>query len=399
MTDGSLVITNIGELSTNVPGEGPLTDCAVAITDGAVRWVGKSDALPKQFEATPVADVEGRAVVPGFVDAHTHTVFSGDRATEFGMRMRGASYEELLAAGGGILSTVEATRRASMVDLIGESMPRINRMLAAGTTTAEVKTGYGLDVATEVGMADTIGALDMALPIDLVSTFLGAHVVPPEFRDRRDEYVTLVAGDMLDAISDKVSFVDVFCDDAAFTVDETRTICEAAREKGLGIRLHADQLSRSGGTSLAAELRAASVDHCDHATDEDIGAVVEAGVTVVLLPGVSFSMREGYPDGRRFLDAGATVALATDCNPGTSYVETMPFIISLAVVNCGFTPAEALWSATRGGALSLGLEDRGIVEPGALGDLVVLDAPSYTHLPYRPDGGLVAATVKRGSLL
>ena len=399
MPDGSLLVTNIGELSTNVADDGVRSDCAVAITDGTIRWVGPADEVPDDFDEVPVADVEGRAVVPGFVDPHTHAVFAGERAAEFAMRMAGASYEELLAAGGGILSTVEATRQASLVDLIADSMPRLNRMITAGTTTVEVKTGYGLDVATEVGMAATIGALDMSLPIDIVPTFLGAHVVAPEFRDRRDEYVSLVAGDMLDAIADQASFVDVFCDDAAFSVDETRTIAEAAKDKGLGVRLHADQLSHSGGTALAAELGAASVDHCDHASDEDLAKAVEAGVVVVLLPGVSYSMRDSYPDGRRFLDAGATVALATDCNPGTSYIETMPFVISLAVVNCGFTPAEALWSATRGGALSLGLDDRGIVEPGALGDLVVLDAPSHTHLAYRPDGGLVAATIKRGNLL
>lgn len=399
MTESSLVVTNIGELSTNDPEQPLVSDCAVAITEGSIEWVGPVGELPEAYDEAPVADVEGRAVVPGFVDPHTHAVFAGDRANEFAMRMQGATYEELLAAGGGILSTVEATRTASMVDLIAESMPRLNRMMAAGTTTVEVKTGYGLDVPTEVGLAATIGALDMSLPIDIVPTFLGAHVVPPSFRDRRSEYVDLVAGGMLDAVEDKVSFVDVFCDEAAFTVDETRTICEAAKAKGLGIRLHADQLSYSGGTALAAELAATSVDHCDHATDADIAAVAESGTVVVLLPGVSYSMRESYPDGRRFLDAGVRVALATDCNPGTSYIETMPFVVSLAVVNCGFAPAEALWSATRGGALSLGLDDRGIVQQGALGDLVVLEAPSYTHLAYRPDGGIVAATIKRGNLL
>jgi imidazolonepropionase len=272
-------------------------------------------------------------------------------------------------------------------------------MLANGTTTIEIKTGYGLDLATEVKMLDAIDQICNVLPIDTIPTFLGAHVVAPEFTDDRGSYVDLVAGAMMDAVMDRVAFVDVFCDEAAFTVDETKWIAEAARSRDLGVRLHVEQLGHTGGAALAAEIGAVAADHLDHATDEDLDALVRAGTVGVLLPGVSYSMREPAPDGRRFWDAGLTVAIATDCNPGTAYVETMPFIISLAAVTSGLTPAEAVWSATRGGALALGLHDRAVLTPGMLADLVILDAPTYEHLTYRPDGGLVIQVIKRGVLL
>jgi imidazolonepropionase len=269
-------------------------------------------------------------------------------------------------------------------------------MFANGTTTIEVKTGYGLDIATEVKMLDTIDKIGNVLPIDTIPTFLGAHVVAPEFTEDRGSYVDLVAGGMMDAVAERVAFVDVFCDKAAFTVDETRWIAEAARSRDLGVRLHVEQLGHTGGAALAASIGAASADHLDHATDEDLDALVRAGTVAVLLPGVSYSMREPAPDGRRFWDAGVTVAIATDCNPGTAYIETMPFIISLAALTSGLTPAEAVWSATRGGALALGLHDRAVLAPRMLADLVVLDAPTYEHLTYRPDGNLVAQVIKRG---
>ena len=315
------------------------------------------------------------------------------------MRLSGARYEQILADGGGIYSTVRATREATLDELVDASLPRIARMLAAGTTTIEVKTGYGLDTATEVKMLDAIDRICNVLPIDTMPTFLGAHVVAPEFADDRGAYLDLVTGAMLDAVADRVAFVDVFCDTAAFTVSETRRIAEAAQERGLALRVHADQLAHTGGAALAAEVGAVAVDHLDYSSDEDLVSLARAGTVAVLLPGVSYSMREPPPDGRRAWDAGLTVAIATDCNPGTSYIETMPFIISLAVVTSGMTPDEAVWSATRGGALALGLHDRGVVAPRHLGDLVVLDAPSYDHLAYRPDGELVAQVIKRGKVL
>lgn len=399
----NLLVTNIGQLVTNDERNGELLGviegAAVAIEGGDVVWVGLDERIPERYTSHQVCDVAGAAVLPGFVDAHTHAVFAGDRSHEFAMRLSGARYEQILADGGGIYSTVRATREATLDELVDASLPRIARMLAAGTTTIEVKTGYGLDTATEVKMLDAIDRICNVLPIDTMPTFLGAHVVAPEFADDRGAYLDLVTGAMLDAVADRVAFVDVFCDTAAFTVSETRRIAEAAQERGLALRVHADQLAHTGGAALAAEVGAVAVDHLDYSSDEDLVSLARAGTVAVLLPGVSYSMREPPPDGRRAWDAGLTVAIATDCNPGTSYIETMPFIISLAVVTSGMTPDEAVWSATRGGALALGLHDRGVVAPRHLGDLVVLDAPSYDHLAYRPDGELVAQVIKRGKVL
>jgi imidazolonepropionase len=401
--DGSIVLTNIGELVTNDPLHGGLLGLvhggALAIMDGVVEWVGSADDLPSEYRDLRVLDCEGRVVTPGFVDAHTHAVFAGERSAEFAQRLAGWSYESILADGGGIHATVGATRTASFVDLIGQSLPRLSHMARSGTTTVEVKTGYGLDVETEAGMAAAIRALDMALPIDLVATYLGAHVVPSEYLNDRSAYLQLVTGDMLDAVAGDVAFIDVFCDPVAFDVDEARAVVSAGAARGLGVRIHADQTARIGATALAAEVGAASADHLDHASDADLEMLVEAGTVGVLLPGVAYSMRLPPTDARRIWDAGVTVAVATDCNPGTSWIETMPFVISLAVVDGGLTPHEALWAATRGGALSLGRTEIGIVTPGALGDLVLVDAPTVAHLAYRPDSALVARVVKRGRLI
>jgi imidazolonepropionase len=397
----NLLITNIGELVTNDPDReglaGVVLGAAVVIRDGVIAWVGSVDDIPNEHSSLPVMDVAGAAVVPGFVDAHTHAVFAGDRSREHAMRLEGASYAEIQAMGGGIYSTVRATREASLIELIVQSLARVQRMLDAGTTTVEIKTGYGLDVDTETKMLDAIDAIDSSLPIDVVKTFLGAHVVAPEFADDRQGYVDLVSGDMLEAVVGRVDFVDVFCDDIAFTVEETEQIAAAAGRHGAPMRLHVEQLSHSGGAALAASLDAVAADHLDHASDADLAALADAGTVAVLLPGVSLTMQEPAPDGRRFWDAGVRVAIATDCNPGTSYVETMPFIIALAATTAGLTPSEALWAATAGGALALGKHDRGIIADGYLGDLVLLDAPSFEHLVYRPDGDLVDRVIKRGT--
>ncbi len=398
-----LLVFNIGSLVTNDLGRdgllGIVEDAAVAISDGVLEWVGDGADIPAEYGDLPRLDAGGAAVLPGFVDPHTHLVFAGDRSDEFARRLRGESYEEILDAGGGILSTVAATRAASEDDLYDSAVERAWRMLANGTTTVEVKSGYGLNAATEEKMLRVARRIDESLPIDVIPTFLGAHVVPAEYREDRDAYVDLVCGEMLDVCAPLARFCDVFSDEAAFTVEETRRILEAAKNRGLEVRVHADQLGRVGAAHLAAELSAASADHLDHATDEDLTAMSAAGTSAVLLPAVSFSMRLPYPDGRRIWDSGVTVALATDCNPGTANVESMPFVVALAALNMGLTPDEAVWAATRGGALSLRLEDRGHLVPGAVGDLVVLDAPTHLHIPYRPDANLVAAVVKGGVIL
>jgi imidazolonepropionase len=399
----SLVVFNIGSLVTNDPARGGLLGIvdrgAVVIIDGVVDWVGPEANTPAKYEDVLRLDAGGAAVLPGFVDPHTHLVFAGDRSDEFARRLRGESYEEILAAGGGILATVEATRSTSEDELYEAAAERARRMLSHGTTTVEVKSGYGLDVATEEKMLRVVARLEESLPIDVVPTFLGAHVVPAEYREDRNAYVELVCGQMLDTCGPLARFCDVFSDEAAFTVDETRRILDAAKDRGLDVRVHADQLGRIGAAHLAADLSAASADHLDHATDEDLAAMKDAGTVAVLLPAVSFSMRFPYPDGRRVWDSGVTVALATDCNPGTAYVESMPFVVALAALNMGLTPDEAVWAATRGSARSLKLDDRGHLVRGAVADLVILDAPTHLHIPYRPDADLVAAVVKTGVVL
>lgn len=395
---GTLVLKGVGRLVTNDPVHGGLLgiieNAALIVADGEVTWVGAAEELPADLPVEPT-DVDGRSVVPGFVDSHTHTAYVGNRLDEFVMRMGGASYEDILMAGGGIHRTVADTRAASMVDLIAATMARLERMQATGTTTIEIKSGYGLDMETEFGLVSTVNALDLSLPIDIVSTFLGAHVVDPEFGDDRAGYLALMNGPVLDIVAEHVSFVDVFCDPVAFSVAEARTVADAAARHGLGLRVHADQTGRIGAAAFAAEVGAVSADHLDHATDDDLAAMAEAGTTAVLVPGVSYSLRTPYPDGRRIWDSGVTVAIATDHNPGTSPIETMPFAISLAVAGMGLTPDEAIWAATRGGATSLRLDDRGIVAPGAIADLVIVNGDP-ADLAYRPDRPLVSNVIKRG---
>jgi imidazolonepropionase len=399
MTGASLLVRGIGRLVTNDPDlPGPLgviEDAAILVSAGRVEWVGRRTELPPGDDRLEL-DVDGRTVVPGFVDAHTHLIFAGSRADEFGRRLRGESYEEIMAAGGGIRSTVRATRAASAEDLTVDAARRLNRMLATGTTTAEVKSGYGLDVATETKIFDVMQRLDVESPLDVVPTFLGAHTIPEEFESDRDRYLQLLEDEMLPACAPRARFCDVFCDDGAFTIEEARRVLEAGMGHGLIPRLHADQLTPSGGAALAADLGAASADHLDHITPEEVSALAEAGTTAVLLPGVSLSLRTPFPDPGPLLDAGVTVAIATDANPGTSYVLTMPFVVALACLEMGMTTEQALWSATRGGAISLQLPDRGWVRRDAAADLVVLDAESHVDLAYRPDSDLVRTVVKGG---
>ncbi len=396
-----LLVTGIGELATNAPRSpdlvGVVHEAAVAVRAGRVAWAGTAGDLPAEHAGLPRFDVGGRAVVPGFVDAHTHLVFAGDRSDEFCRRLRGEAYEEILASGGGIHSTVAATREASFDDLVAAAAERAWRLLRQGTTTVEVKSGYGLDTATEVKILEVARAVGERVPVDVVPTFLGAHV--PARGMAREDYLDLVTGEMLAACAPLARYCDVFCDRGAFSVDESRRVLRAGREKGLRPRIHAEQLARTGGAWLAAEVGAASADHLDHATAEDAAALRQAAVVAVLLPAASFSMRAPQAPARMLWDAGVTVALATDCNPGTSYVESMPFVVALACLEMGLTPEEALWAATRGGALALDEPDKGWVIEGAVADLAVLDAPSYRHLPYRPGSDLVWAVVKDGGVV
>ncbi len=382
------LVTGIGELVTNDPGAGDgsvlglVRDAAVIVAGARVAWVGSAAAAPP---ADRRIDVGGRAVVPGFVDSHAHLVFAGDRSAEFAARMAGRAYD-----GGGIASSVRATRAAGDDELRALLTARLAEMRNQGTTTVEVKSGYGLTVE------DESRALRIAREATEETTYLGAHVVPPEYADRRADYVDLVAGPMLSACAPYARWIDVFCEPLsahAFTADEARSVLSAGRDAGLGLRVHGNQLGHGPGVALAVELGAASVDHCTFLSPADVDALVGAAGTTVatLLPGVEFSTRSPYPDARALLDAGVTIALATDCNPGTCFSSSMPFVIALAVREMHLTPAEALVAATAGGALALRRDDIGRVAPGMRADLTVLDAPSHLHLAYRPGVPLARA--------
>ena len=380
----------IGELVTNDPSQGDgsalgiVTDGALVVDGGRVAWVGERRGAP---DADAHVDLDGLSVIPGFVDSHAHLVFAGERSAEFAARMSGESY-----AAGGIATTVTATRAADDATLTRGIGRLAGELLRGGVTTFETKGGYGLTVADETR------SLRLAREFTSETTFLGAHVVPAEYRDDRDGYVDLVAGPMLEACAPLARWVDVFCDRGAFDVDEARTILRAGTRAGLIPRLHAGQLEPGGGIQLAVEVGAASVDHCTYASDADVEALAGAAGTTVatLLPGAEFSTRATWPDARRFLSAGATVALATDCNPGSSFTSSMAFCIAVAVRDMFFTPAQALWSATAGGAAALRRDDVGVLAVGRRANFVVLDAPSYLHLAYRPGVPLVRDVVVDG---
>jgi imidazolonepropionase len=384
-----VLIDHIGELVTNDPaaGDGPLgiiRDAAMAIDGDRVAWVGPSSAAPGGVSG-PLIDAGGAAALPGFVDSHTHMVFAGDRTAEFDARMRGGRY-----AAGGIRTTVAATRAASDDELLANARRLRAEALRSGTTHVEVKSGYGLTVEHEAR------ALGIAAALTDDVTFLGAHVVAPEYADDPDAYVDLVRGEMLDACAPLARWADVFCENGAFDADQSRAILTAARARGLGLRIHANQLEAGPGAQLAAELGAASADHLTYLTAHDVSALADAGVVATLVPVADLSTREPWPDARALLDAGATVALATDCNPGTSFTTNMPVVVALAVTAMRMTPAEALWSATAGGARALQRDDVGTLRPGARADMVVLDAPSYVHLAYRPGVPLVRTVITAG---
>ena len=375
----SLLVTDVGRLVSWAP-DAPDSDAALVLDDGVVAWVGPSSGAPACDE---VLSAEGRCVLPGFVDSHTHLVFGGDRVTEFTARLAGKPY-----AAGGIRTTVAATRAASTEQLLASAQRLAAEALRSGTTTLEVKSGYGLTVE------DERRCLAIATSVARHTTFLGAHVVPAD--EEADAYTALVAGEMLDACAPLATGVDAFCEEGAFTAEQCRTVLAAGAARGLDVHVHANQLGPGGGVQLAASLGAASADHCTHLADGDVAALRDASVVAVLVPAAEFSTRSPYAPARRLLDAGVTVALATDCNPGTSYTTSMPFVVALACRELGLTPTEAVRAATAGGAAALRDASVGHLGIGARADLVVLDAPSEDYLAYRPGVDLVRHVVKEG---
>lgn len=366
----SKLICNIFQLITNSNRDlGIIENAAFVIENGKVAWVGENKNAP---DCDQKIDANGGVVTPGFVDSHTHAVFAGDRHKDYVARMAGTKY-----ASGGIRTTVEATRSATFEELTTLTKSIVHRSFNSGTTTIEIKSGYGLDIETEVKI------LKVAKQFTDETTFLGAHVLPKEFSDERSAYVEIVKGEMLNACAPFAKWIDVFCDESAFSVDEAREILEAGISKGLQGRIHGNQIADSGGADLAAELQLASVDHCTHVSDKSISKLAEAGVVATLLPGAEFFTKSPFPNGQRYLDAGVEVALASDCNPGSSFITSMPLVMGLAVREMNFSPAQALYAATMGGAKALRRSDVGHLNVGARADFVIWQAPTFEHITYR----------------
>jgi imidazolonepropionase len=384
----SVALTGIGTLVTcdESVGRGPLgvvERATLVCDDGRVVYAGPETSAPSGTEER--LDVNGRCVMPGFVDSHTHLIFAGDRAGEFAARMAGAEYHP-----GGILDTVAATRAASAAELEGSARRLLGLALSSGTTTVEIKTGYGLDAGHEATH------IAIARRLTEEATLLGAHLIPAEFAGDRAGYVGLVCDTMIPAAAITARWCDVFCERGAFDVDESRAVLDAARSHGLGLRVHANQLGPSGGVELACEAGAASADHCTHLTAADIDSLASSETVATLLPTSDFCTRQPYPNGRGLLDAGVVVALASNCNPGSSYSISMPLALALAVRYCGLTVDEAILAATVGGAAALQRTDVGILGPGARADAVVIDAPHPDHLVYRVGTPLVAGVLREG---
>jgi imidazolonepropionase len=384
---------------------------AVAIREGRVLAVGPSDELRRQVGADRTLDAGGCLVMPGFVDPHTHLVWAGQRADEFEMRVAGASYMEIMAAGGGIMSTVRHTRAATADELVNQTRPRLERMLAHGTTTVEIKTGYGLNTADELKQFAAMRRLQAGFPGTLVPTFLGAHATPAEYKGRSDQYVDMVVEEMLPAVAEEhqrnpvsgapILFCDVFCEDGAFSLQQSQRVLEAAKALGFGLKIHVDEFRPLGGTRLAVDLGATSADHLVCTPPDEIELLARSDTIAVALPGTPFGLgHHEYTPARALIDAGGALALATDCNPGTCWCESMQLMIALACRYMGMTPAEAISAATINAAHAVGLGDEvGSLEPGKRADLSLLEVPSYPHLGYRFGTNLVKATVVAGRVL
>ena len=404
------LLTGAGELVTLEPrlGEGPLgvvRGGALAAVAGRIVWVGRTAEARRAvwlLKGGRAVDARGRVVLPGFVDSHTHLVFAGSREKEFARRIAGATYQEVAAAGGGILSTVAATREATVDELVALARRRLDLVLQHGTTTAEVKSGYGLTTADELKMLEAIRLLDETHPVELHASFCGAHEVPPEFKGDTEGYVDLIVREMLPEVAGRklAEYCDVFCEAGVFSVAQARRILLAARVYGLRAKLHADEFVGTGGAQLAAEVGALSADHLLVASLDGIRAMKDAGVTATLLPGTALFLRLAYAPARRFLETGVRVALATDFNPGSSYTPNLQLILTLACTQMRMTVEEAIWAATLGGAHALGLAGQvGSLAPGKACDLAVLYVPSYYHLPYLYGVNHVETVVKGGRLV
>jgi imidazolonepropionase len=423
MIQATLIVRGAAELAAMAPAErvrapsgpmpGPARGQALAdlglVPQGAIAakgerivWVGPESELGHAVESGPetiVLDAAGGTILPGFVDPHTHIPFAGERADEFGMRIRGHSYQEIAAAGGGILASVRAFRGASRQQLAWMGRRSLDQMLTLGTTTVEAKTGYGLNTTDELRALEVLRDLDRSHPVDVIPTFLGAHAVPPEYRDEAGRYIDLVIDEMLPAVAAQgiARFCDVFCEPGYFTREQSKTILTEAARRGLSLKLHADEFADSGGAVLAAELGAVSADHLMAIGEAGIAALASSTTIPVLLPGTSFFLgMSRFAPGRRLAERGLPLAIATDFNPGSSMVASMPLITSLACLGLGLTPEEALVAATRNAAAATALVDRGVLVPGALADLQVLALPSSIHVPYHIGPSHVTAVVKRG---
>ena len=391
---------------------GIISDGAVAVKDGRILAIGPTESIRERYSAGQTINASGKVICPGFVDPHTHVVYAGGRIDEFEQRIRGATYMEIMAAGGGIVSTMRATREASVDELVASTLPRLEQMLRLGTTTAEVKTGYGLDLDSELKMLDAIAALDLAQPIDLVPTFLPAHAVPPEFNGRSAAYVDWVVNEMIPAAAEwyrnshfvaleRPFFNDIFCEQNAFDLEQSRRVLETGIAHGLPAKIHADEFTSLGGMGLAVELGAVSVDHLDATTPEDVARLAASGVVGIVLPAVNFNLgSHEFADARGLIDAGAAIALSTDINPGSAPCPSQPLVMALATRYQRLLPAEAMNAVTINAAFGVGMADRiGSLAPGKQADLLLVNATDYRQLAYQFGGNLVDAVVKKGRLL
>ncbi len=417
--NGNLIIKNAAELVTcsgfaakkgrEMADLKIINDGAVIIKQGVITAVGQSMDIERQLKKTgadqsdfDVIDARGKAVLPGFVDSHTHLVFGGYRAEEFAWRLRGDSYMQIMQRGGGIVSTVEATRQASTDELLQSGIKRLNSMLSFGVTTVEGKSGYGLNCETEIKQLDVLARLDQVHYLDVVPTFLGAHAVPPDYKGKQDAFIDFMISDVLPRVTEQqlAEFCDIFCEKDVFSIEQSRRLLSRAKDLGLKLKLHADEIVQLGGAELAAELGAVSADHLLQVSDQGIKDMAAAGVVATLLPATAFSLKESYADGRKMIDSKCAVALATDFNPGSCFTESIPLVFALATLYMKISTEEAISALTINGAAALDRADQiGSIDSGKKGDLVVLEFPSYTYIPYHLGVSTVEKVVKQGNLV